>query len=140
MSNIYYNPEHFGLEIVAQIEYSSGCYEFDTRVVWKQKSSRKCFTARDSGCSCPTPFEDYHMGNIEPLNFQALRQEVNGELTKEWDSNITAEQAQDFLAKVRAAANTARTVTGGIHPPEKPLSTPKRLPRSQASSKPTTRR
>ena len=41
---------------------------------------------------------------------------------------------------VMAAANTARTVTGGIHPPEKPLSTPKRLPRSLASSKPTTRR
>jgi len=101
--NIYYDPEHFGLEIVAEIEYSSGFYEFDTRVVWKQKSSRKCFTARDSGCSCPIPFEDYHMGNIEPLNFQALRQEVNDELTKE-GSNITAEQAQDFLAKVRAAA------------------------------------
>lgn len=116
MSNIYYNPEHFGLEIVAEIEYSSGSYEFDTRVVWKQKSSRKCFTARDSGCSCPTPFEDYHMGNIEPLNFQALRQEVNGELTKEWGSNITAEQAQDFLAKVRAAANKRSHSDAGKSP------------------------
>ena len=116
MSNVYYNPEHFGLEIVAEIEYSSGCYKFDTRVVWKQKNSRKCFTARDSGCSCPTPFEDYHMGNIEPLNFQVLRQEVNGELTKEYGSNITAEQAQDFLAKVRAAANKRLHADAGKSP------------------------
>lgn len=41
---------------------------------------------------------------------------------------------------VVAAANNACTLTGGILPPEKPLSTPKRLPRSRASSKPATRR
>lgn len=138
MSNVYYNPEHFGLEIVAEIEYSSGCYEFDTRVVWKQKSSRKCFTARDSGCSCPTPFEDYHMGNIEPLNFQALRQEVNGELTKEWGSNITAEQAQDFLAKVRAAANKRLHLTGGESAPLQALSTSEHGSGLEADSTPPT--
>jgi hypothetical protein len=120
MQNIYYNPENFGLEVVAEIEYSSGCYYgFDTRVVWKQRGSDKCFTARDSGCSCPIPFEDYHMGNIEPLNFQDLRQEVNDELTKKGGSNITAEQAQDFLARVRAAAKGRRSLNKGGHSPNK---------------------
>lgn len=102
MSNIYYNPEDFGLEVVAEIEYSSGSYEFDTRVVWKEKKGRKKFTARDSGCSCPTPFEDYNLGNIEKFNFQTVRQEVNEELSHEY-KHITPEQAQEFLAKVRAA-------------------------------------
>lgn len=102
MSNIYYNPEEFGLVVVAEIEYSPGSHRFDTRVVWKEKDGRKKFTARDSGCSCPTPFEDYHLGNIEPFNFQALYQEVNGELSNDY-KNITPEQAQEFLAKVRAA-------------------------------------
>jgi hypothetical protein len=39
-----------------------------------------------------------------------------------------------------AAANNACTLTGGILPPEKPLSTSKQLPRSRKLSKPATRR
>lgn len=39
-----------------------------------------------------------------------------------------------------AAANNACTLTGGILPPEKPLSTFEQLPRSQKLSKPATRR
>lgn len=41
---------------------------------------------------------------------------------------------------VVAAANKACTLTGGILPPEKPLSTPKQLPRSRKLSKPATRK
>jgi hypothetical protein len=41
---------------------------------------------------------------------------------------------------VTAAANSACTLTGGILPPEKPLSQPKQLPRSRKLSKPTTRK
>ena len=41
---------------------------------------------------------------------------------------------------VMAAANNACALTGGILPPEKPLSTLKQLPRSRKLSKPATRR
>lgn len=57
--NPYYNPESLGLETVAELEFSDGSYQFDTLVVWRHKDSGKFYTARDSGCSCPTPFEDY---------------------------------------------------------------------------------
>ena len=40
---------------------------------------------------------------------------------------------------VMAAANNACTLTGGILPPEKPLSTSKQLPRSRKLSKPAPR-
>lgn len=66
-----------------------------------------------------------------------------------WCGQITDKQ-RDFIMQwlspnerfgvLMAAANKACTVTGGIRPPEKNLSTPKRLPRSRALSKPTTRR
>jgi hypothetical protein len=46
-----------GLSLVDYIDYSSGSYEFDYRAVWKDKEGR-LWTARDSGCSCPSPFED----------------------------------------------------------------------------------
>lgn len=66
-----------------------------------------------------------------------------------WCGQITDEQ-RDFIIQwlspderfgaLWAAANKACTLTGGILPPEKPLSTPRQLPRSRASSKPATRR
>ncbi len=55
-SNLYYNPEKYGLRVVAQIDYSDGSYQFDYRVVWADKDGA-LWTARDSGCSCPSPFE-----------------------------------------------------------------------------------
>lgn len=103
MSNIYYQPADFGLEIVAEIEYSDGNYVFDTRVVWKEIKGRKFYTARDSGCSCPTPFEDCNLSNIDLLDFDELRREVNEESAKEHECYINAGQAQEFLAQVRAA-------------------------------------
>lgn len=59
MSNPYYNPEDFGLTIVDEIEWRDEPYEFDLTVIWKDKSG-KYWIADDSGCSCPSPFEDYH--------------------------------------------------------------------------------
>lgn len=101
MDNIYYNPEAYGLEIVAEIEYSSGSYEFDTRVVWKEKKAKKYWTMRDSGCSCPTPFEDYNLGNIDKLDKRAIRAEVQEELAHDY-RHVDAATAQEFLEKIRA--------------------------------------
>jgi hypothetical protein len=55
MSNIYYEPDEFGLEIVTSLD-TAGSYEFDMAVVWKDEKGRH-FIATDSGCSCPSPFE-----------------------------------------------------------------------------------
>lgn len=57
--NPYYHPEALGLTTVAEVEYSDGCWQFDTRVVWRHDATGALYTKRDSGCSCPSPFEDY---------------------------------------------------------------------------------
>lgn len=67
MSNVYYNPEDFGLTTIGEVEYSSGCYEFDLIVLWK-RSDGVFVTARDSGCSCPSPFEDHNLTTLEPVH------------------------------------------------------------------------
>jgi hypothetical protein len=68
-------PEAFGLEIVAEVEYSDGCYQFDTRIVWRDKETGRLYTAR--GCSCPIPFESYDRRNIEIVDFGVLKAEIN---------------------------------------------------------------
>lgn len=104
MTAPYYDPEKWGLEEVAEIDYSSGNYEFDYRVVWRHKETGKFYTARDAGCSCPSPFEDYltleDLDEIQSVE-GVLRQEVAEELVG--SAYITAEEAQDFLRKVEKA-------------------------------------
>lgn len=64
MSDPYYNPEHFGLKTVGEISWHAEAYSFDLTVVWRDKSGT-LYWASDSGCSCPSPFESHHLGNLE---------------------------------------------------------------------------
>ena len=66
MSNVYYYPEDSGLSIVGEYDSSDG-YEFTKTVVWKNKKGQMLW-AQDSGCSCPTPFEDHNVESLERLN------------------------------------------------------------------------
>ena len=65
MSNIYYSPEDFGLQIVGDFEFSEPNYSFDMCVVWKEARG-KYWVGEDSGCSCPSPFEG--VGDINELD------------------------------------------------------------------------
>jgi hypothetical protein len=53
----YNQPERFGLTVVGDIEWSNYAYEFNMTVVWRD-SDGTVYWADDSGCSCPSPFED----------------------------------------------------------------------------------
>jgi hypothetical protein len=64
--DIYYKPESHGLKIFAELDEDDLSYEFDMIVVWQRLSDKKLFWARDSGCSCPSPFENF--ASIEDLN------------------------------------------------------------------------
>lgn len=58
MPNPYDNPEKFDLKIVGSIHDPAADYSFNDLIVWQYKDGR-VFYASDSGCSCPSPFEDY---------------------------------------------------------------------------------
>jgi len=101
-SNPHYNPENFGLSVLAEVEYSSGSYEFDTRIVWIDKEG-KLYTARDEGCSCPTPFEDYTtLESLDTFDIDEIRNEIKTELGSS-RSNITPIQVREFLRTVEEA-------------------------------------
>ena len=59
MSNVYYDPAASGLVSVDSLDESGLCYEFNTLMVVKHKATGRVFYAHDSGCSCPTPFENF---------------------------------------------------------------------------------
>ena len=55
-SNPYYNPEVLGLEMISFEEEPD--YNFNIICFWATEDGQ-IYAANDSGCSCPTPFEDY---------------------------------------------------------------------------------
>lgn len=63
-SNPYYHPEALGLKIVGSVAREPD-YDFNMLVVWESVSDGLLYMASDSGCSCPSPFEDFH--EIEQL-------------------------------------------------------------------------
>ena len=63
MPDPYYNPEKFDLEIVECFEEEPD-YSFDMFVIWRHKDGT-IYVAQDSGCSCPSPFENF--GSLEDL-------------------------------------------------------------------------
>lgn len=66
--NIYYEMDKLGIEVLEFNEPDMG-YEFNTLLFIRSPDGR-VFVASDSGCSCPTPFEDYEgetLNDILPL-------------------------------------------------------------------------
>lgn len=57
MQNYYYSPEKSGLELLS-FEDDNLSYEFDILAFWATQDG-VVYSASDTGCSCPTPFEDY---------------------------------------------------------------------------------
>jgi hypothetical protein len=57
MINPYYHPEDLELELLS-FDEPSMCYEYNTLCFWATKNGL-IYSASDSGCSCPTPFEYY---------------------------------------------------------------------------------
>lgn len=74
--NVYYNPEKCNLTQIGMLSDPDASWSFNDLVVWQHVDGR-IFYATDSGCSCPTPFEDYN-------SLEDLTEVVN--TTASWDA------------------------------------------------------
>ncbi|MER5501359.1 hypothetical protein ABT096_29720 [Streptomyces sp. NPDC002561] len=55
--DVYGTPEKFGLTPVGELS-ADLYYEFSILAVWQRTEDGVLFWETDSGCSCPSPFED----------------------------------------------------------------------------------
>lgn len=105
MENIYYHPEDHKLEIVGMIEDEPN-YSFDMFVVWKDKEGN-LYYGEDSGCSCPSPFEDIHdveqLEKIDKNHFDVFENAVM-KFNKEYNEHAlpTADERHRLIEKVKA--------------------------------------
>jgi hypothetical protein len=70
--NVYYSPSEFGLELVGELEDNQACYDFDTLIFLRDVKTGAIYSARDAGCSCPTPFEDFFYRGENDTNLERV--------------------------------------------------------------------
>lgn len=52
---------------IAEVDWDSEPYTFDMTRVYVEAGTGKLYYATDSGCSCPTPFEDATTDDLKPI-------------------------------------------------------------------------
>lgn len=104
-SNPYYNPAAIGCEIVASVDIADS-WEFDIALVIRELSTGKLYFASDSGCSCPTPFEDHTFPGERWTEITSQREiiaRLNEFSSDDSYRNLPGADRQDFVAKVSKA-------------------------------------
>lgn len=89
MSNIYYDPDKFGLEQLDLLEPSDLSYEFDMLVVWRRLEDGALFWDHDSGCSCPTPFDDTGIADLTKIEREEDIDAVASFIKNQWPPEVS---------------------------------------------------
>ena|SRR3990167_3902905 len=101
MGNVYFSPEEFGLVVVVEAEGNAEGYGFDLTVVWKEVKSGKLYWAHDSGCSCPSPFEDYvSVDMLNPLSCYSHRASLEAAMR---DAGVPYDRSERVVRRVKSA-------------------------------------
>ena len=112
--NVYYDtndrPNDAGLVSFGVLDEDGLSYEYNTLLVVKHEPTGRLFYATDAGCSCPTPFEDYHFYGPDHTNmteikagdsFTSFQREVEG-------FPATHEERENLLTLVKSALAVPR--------------------------------
>lgn len=105
--NVYNSPERHRLSIIGELNDPAACYTFNNLVVWRSNKTGQLYWATDSGCSCPSPFEDHtEIDHLVPLtedNWSEFVSEVKDHAV-EWDRSSDEFQCDknQLLATVNA--------------------------------------
>lgn len=111
--NPYYYPENSNLKIVGVVEWREPNYDFDMTVVWQDEQGLFLMDS-DTGCSCPSPFEDTdpatltRMSKFEVAESLLAKQAAAEAEGAEWkyfraQAEYSAPKVVDVIAKVMKA-------------------------------------
>lgn len=103
-NNVYYSPDKHGLTLLGEAELSEPNYSFDMIAAWKDKDGN-IYLGTDSGCSCPTPFENYAgvQDLTGPLTIEEAIEESKSIYVPSYEYSYEPEAFEAFLAGIRNA-------------------------------------
>ncbi|GAA0970037.1 hypothetical protein GCM10009555_018260 [Acrocarpospora macrocephala] len=89
--SLYYSPENYGLTTIGEIDWSDGCYQFDYTVIWRNQDGQLLY-GEDTGCSCPSPFEDTGLDDLTACTLPELQAHLEKRLDEEFPASETDER------------------------------------------------
>lgn len=98
MSNPYSTPEAYDLVKVYDINVGES-YTFDMLVIWKKKDGSFVYDT-DSGCSCPSPFENCSLETVKPAVPEAIREWFTSKFSAEGYSVGELEKALAVITPI----------------------------------------
>lgn len=102
MYNVYYDPEKCGLSIVGVLDQDGLDYEFNTFLVVEETQSKRLFYCQSSGCSCPTPFEEFHFSNGDDNDLNEVKRETLDSFINEVNNfPVDIDERQKLIATVK---------------------------------------
>lgn len=84
------------LDLVGDVELSEPDYSFHILRVWVRKRDGMLLWATDSGCSCPSPFEDTKVSDLHESTRKTFTDAVMKALEDEYFGNSVAEIRRDI--------------------------------------------
>jgi hypothetical protein len=101
--NLYYEPKQAGFELVGMIEEDNLSYEFNMLIVLRNLDTGKIYVAADSGCSCPSPFEDTKVEDLEHVTSIAQLQRTIDSWNEGYDNRkrTSIDEVKSLLEKVK---------------------------------------
>ncbi len=101
-----YYDQFVGFTKLDEIEWDNESYAFNITGVWVKDDDGTVWTADDSGCSCPTPWENLdtleRLFSVEPLVERYKRQTSTDESGYRYGS-VNLSDWESFKAKVEGA-------------------------------------
>ena len=102
--NPYYDPEKFGLTIVATVQWGERNYNFDLTVFWKDTEGQ-LYMASDSGCSCPKPFENvYDLDQLNKVTKHEALASLDGQIKRMEELRRESEWPEEYGSAADAAS------------------------------------
>lgn len=99
--NPMYNPSSCGLVLIDSLDHADS-YEFNTDVIFKDIETGALYYAHDSGCSCPTPFEDVNsLSCMEIITSRQRLTAVIKEVQSRHESEYSHSDKQEFNSFVK---------------------------------------
>lgn len=110
--NVFYATDKLGLTLVDSLDQPDLDYEFNTLIAIQHVESGRVFEAQSSGCSCPTPFEEYHFNGPDDTDMcEVTLNSFSGFETStiSWckENHIPQHEMNSFIDNVKTALKTA---------------------------------
>lgn len=88
--------------MVHVLDESDLSYEFNTLIVVEETQSGKLYYATSSGCSCPTPFEEYYFVSDKDNDLNEINRETFDSFVNEVKNfPVSVDERQSCIRKVR---------------------------------------